>query len=133
MNHIIALVVAMVLVLSVHGQEWLSLINLKGVAIEARVLQLKGDRVQLMGRNGKTYVIPVAVLSPESRKLIVEQAKPSSNAPSSVGPREQSVESAFSFEQMNETFTQPLFKDFSLWDDDPVSYTHLTLPTILLV
>ncbi len=119
MNHIIALVVAMVLVLSLHGQEWLSLTNLQGVAIEARVLQLKGDRVQLMGRNGKTYVIPIAVLSQESRKLIAEQAKPSSNAPSSVGPREQSVESAFSFEQMNETFAQPLFKDISLWDDDP--------------
>ena len=54
MNNIIALSVAMVLVLSVHGQEWLSLTNLQGVAIEARVLQLKGDGVQLMGRNGKT-------------------------------------------------------------------------------
>jgi hypothetical protein len=120
MNNIGIWWVALALVLSAHGKEWLSLTNLKGVAIEARVLQLKGDRVQLMGRNGATYVIPVSVLAPESRRLVLQQAgQPESPPVSSVAQSEKSVESEFGFDQMNKTFAQPLFKDGSLWDDDP--------------
>ena len=75
MNKVVFLVVALALALSAQGKEWLSLTNLEGVEIEARILEVKGDRVQLMGRNGATYLISVSVLSPESRKLVLQKTE----------------------------------------------------------
>jgi hypothetical protein len=120
MNKVIFLVVALALIFPAQGKEWLSLTNLEGVEIEARIIQVKGDRVQLMGRNGATYLISVSVLSPESRKLVLHQTERSESPPSSdaVIPG-QSVQSAFGFDQMNQTLGQSLFKDGLLWDDDP--------------
>ena len=111
---------ALILAFFPHGKEWLSLTNLKGVEIEARIIQVKGDRVQLMGRNGATYVIPVSVLSPESRKLVSQQNDRSGSPLSStVFSPVQPIQSILGYGPVNETLGQPLFKDGLLWDDDP--------------
>ena len=120
MNKVVFLVLALALTLSAQGKEWLSLTNLEGVEIEARILQVKGDRVQLMGRNGVTYLISVSVLSPESRKLVLQKTERPGSPPSSAAVTPgQSAQSAFGFDQMNDTLGQSLFKDGLLWDDDP--------------
>jgi hypothetical protein len=72
MNNVGIFGFALAMVLSAQGKEWLSLTNLNGVVIEAQVLQIKGERVQLKGRNGSTYVVPLSVLGAKSRSLVLQ-------------------------------------------------------------
>jgi hypothetical protein len=120
MNNVGIFGFALAMVLSAQGKEWLSLTNLNGVVIEAQVLQIKGERVQLKGRNGSTYVVPLSVLGAKSRSLVLQAINEEGDPPvPSVVRREESVGSELSVEQMNKALGQPLFVDNMLWDDDP--------------
>ena len=63
---------ALILAFSSYGKEWLSLTN-QSVEIEARIIQVKGDRVQLMGRNGAPHDSCFGSLAREQKACVAAE------------------------------------------------------------
>lgn len=99
---------------SAEARTWT---DTKGRTIEGDYLSATSADVTLRRSDGRTFTLPLTLLSPADRKFVDQQAKPTASAP------------ALDYNEFNTLLGLPLLVDGTLWDDEPATVAlRLNLP-----
>jgi hypothetical protein len=114
----VSLVLGILLLSPCFAGEILSLKNLSGSVIKARIIDFKSGRVKLEREDGASFIVSISIFDEVSQSLILENVVRKSSAPPSDKPSsKKSQNSNVSFKKLNDAVGQELFVDENLWDD----------------
>lgn len=98
------------------GQEMQSLTSTSGASIQATIIKVEGEKVYMRRSDGVSFQVSITIFDQASRDKILNFN--SDEKESELAPVNDSVHK-ISFEEVNQILGNPLFADYSLWDDDP--------------
>ncbi|MDG0964490.1 MAG: hypothetical protein P8O23_05470 [Opitutales bacterium] len=100
------------------GQEMQSLTSTSGASIRAIILKVEGEKVYMRRSDGVSFQVSITIFDQASRDKIINykgtERDRDTLLENDIGPK-------VSFEEINIILGNPLFADYSLWDDDPSS------------
>jgi hypothetical protein len=100
------------------GQEMQRLTSRSGVSIEAIIIKVEGEKVYMRRSDGVFFQVSISIFDQASTDKVLNFN--SAEKESGLVPVNDSAPE-ISFEEVNKILGNPLFADYSLWDDDPSS------------
>ena len=100
------------------GQEMQRLTSSSGVSIEAIIIKVEGEKVYMRRSDGVFFQVSISIFDQASTDKVLNFN--SAEKESELVPLNDSAPE-ISFEEVNKILGNPLFADYSLWDDDPSS------------